>query len=391
MKKTILFINGHLDAGGCERSLVDVLKNMDYDKYDVDLLLLEHTGDYLNEVPKNVRVFLYSLDNAFGRLDECLIRAIKKRDYFSFWFRVNYFLWKKIGPYFAEKMKKLFSDLREDYDIIIAYRPGICTDLAAFIFCGEKKISWWHHGTMNITGKSKESLNKAYQKMDKVVSVSKSCKKMLEKNFPDIKEKIIVIPNMIIPDELTQKAKLYRTQEFQDANLKIVTVGRMSYEKNMILCPEIAVQLKNSGIDFRWILIGDGEEENHIREKIHKYGLQKNLVMIGRKNNPYPYIANADIMVHPSLVESQGIVILESMALSTLVIAVESSGPSEFIKSGDNGYLVKPNVCEIVELIKSIYNNIQFVKFDTSNGLKTVYEFTPEYVMKKIEMLIGEN
>ena len=56
MKKKILFINGHLDSGGCERSLIDVLKKLDYKKYEVDLLLLEHTGDYLEEVPEEVNI-----------------------------------------------------------------------------------------------------------------------------------------------------------------------------------------------------------------------------------------------------------------------------------------------------------------------------------------------
>ena len=77
MKKTILFINGHLDAGGCERSLIDVLKNMDYEKYEVDLLLLEHFGDYSDEIPKEVNVVLCSIDSAFGSFVSCIVKAIK--------------------------------------------------------------------------------------------------------------------------------------------------------------------------------------------------------------------------------------------------------------------------------------------------------------------------
>ena len=86
MKKNILFINGHLDVGGCERSLVDVLKNIDYSKYNVDLLLLEHKGDYIEEVPKEVEVKLYSLDDAFGPLLSSLSKAVKQKDWFSFFF-----------------------------------------------------------------------------------------------------------------------------------------------------------------------------------------------------------------------------------------------------------------------------------------------------------------
>lgn len=151
MKKKILFINGHLDSGGCERSLIDVLKKLDYKKYEVDLLLLEHTGDYLEEVPEEVNIKVYSLDNAFGRLVPCLVRAIRKKDWFSFWFRVEYICGTKVSRHFMVCMRKLFKDLRKSYDIVIAYRPGICTELAAFTFQANKKISWWHHGEMNLS------------------------------------------------------------------------------------------------------------------------------------------------------------------------------------------------------------------------------------------------
>lgn len=180
MKKKILFINGHLDSGGCERSLIDVLKKLDYKKYEVDLLLLEHTGDYLEEVPEEVNIKVYSLDNAFGRLVPCLVRAIRKKDWFSFWFRVEYICGTKVSRHFMVCMRKLFKDLRKSYDIVIAYRPGICTELAAFTFQANKKISWWHHGEMNLSYHEIKSLDMAYKKMDSIVAVSNSSKKLLE-------------------------------------------------------------------------------------------------------------------------------------------------------------------------------------------------------------------
>lgn len=134
MKKTVLFINGHLDVGGCERSLVDILKNFDYEEYDVDLLLLEHKGDYFDEVPRNVNIILYPLEQSFGNLISCLLRAIKRKDWFSFFFRIYYSLGNKINKVFWKKLRKIFKKVRANYDIIIAFRPGICTELAAFTF-----------------------------------------------------------------------------------------------------------------------------------------------------------------------------------------------------------------------------------------------------------------
>lgn len=388
MKKTILFINGHLDAGGCERSLIDVLKNIDYKEYDVDLLLLEHMGDYRDEVPKEVNVILCSLDYAFGSFISCIVKAIIRKDWFSFFFRFYYILGNKVNRRFWGKLKKLFKKVRDSYDIIIAYRPGICTELAAFTFHGKKKISWWHHGCMNFSGKSADVLEMSYRQMDSIVAVSSSSALLVAKKFPVIKSKIKVIPNMIVSNELYIKSKRFEPKEFQKSGFKIISVGRMSPEKNMIQCPYIACFLKVRGIKFKWILIGDGAEEQKVKNAIKQLDLQDDVIMIGRKSNPYPYIAIADLLVHPSLVESQGITLLESMVLKTPVIAVASQGPQEFIKSGVNGYLVENDAEKIAKKIEMLYTNTSLRLKITENAVEDVQRFESKEIMEKIQEVL---
>ena len=388
MKKTILFINGHLDAGGCERSLIDVLKNMDYEKYEVDLLLLEHFGDYSDEIPKEVNVVLCSIDSAFGSFVSCIVKAIKQRDWFSFFFRIYYALGDKINRRFLKKLKRLFKEMKSSYDVIIAYRPGICTELAAFTFQGKKKISWWHHGCMNFSGKAADVLRMSYQQMDTVIAVSSSSASLVVESFPEVKNKIKVIPNMIILNELYDKSQKFIPKEFNKSIFKIVSVGRMSPEKNMILCPYIAHLLKQRGINFKWVLIGDGIEEQNVNNTIEQLGLRNDVIMLGKKSNPYPYIAMADIMVHPSLVESQGITLLESMVLKTPVIAVASRGPQEFIKTGVNGYLVENDVEEIVDIIMMLYADVNLRSLIANNAIKNIQQFGNKEVMKKVREVL---
>lgn len=390
MKKTLLFINGHLDAGGCERSLIDVLKNIDYEEYNVDLLLLEHMGDYRDEVPKDVNVILQSIDYAFGSLISCIIRAIIRKDWFSFFFRFYYLLGNKVNRRFWRRLKKLFKEVRCNYDIIVAYRPGICTELAAFVFQGNKKISWWHHGDMNFSGKSADILDISYRQMDYIVAVSLNSALLVAETFPDIKNKIEIIPNMIVPTELYNKSKQFEPKEFQNSDFKIISVGRMSPEKNMVLCPHIANILKKSGISFRWILIGDGEEVQKVRNVIEQLGLQNDVIMIGKKSNPYPYIAKADLMVHPSLVESQGITLLESMVLRTPIVAVATMGPKEFIKSGVNGYLVNNNIEEIAQTVETLYLDSKLCSIIANNAANDVRQFAETEIMRKINNILEE-
>lgn len=388
MKKTVLFINGHLDVGGCEKSLVDVLKNFNYDEYDVDLLLLEHEGDYINEIPQEVHVHLYSLNNSFGPLGRCLKNAISHKDWFSLLFRLNYLFSTKINHIFMKRIRKLFKNLRSEYDIIVAYRPGICTELAAFAFHGKKKISWWHHGEINLSKNQLEQLDVAYNKMNIIVSVSNQIKKLLCDAFPAQSYKIHVIPNMINIGELKSKSEILTNKLYEDNKLKIVTVGRMSPEKNMLLCPEIAMILRQKQIDFQWIIVGDGQNKENILEKVKEYHLESYLILIGRKSNPYPYIAKADIMIHPSLVESQGLTIIESMALKTPVIAVNSVGPKEFLKSGENGYLAESDPEEIVYYLMKLINDKELFESITTHGYETVSMFNVNKIMQRIKYIL---
>ena len=142
--KKLLFINGHLKSGGCERSLTDLLQNIDHTKYSVDLLLVEDLGDYLEEIPKEVNIIFYDLKKAYGKFGKCVFTAIKNRDWFSVFFRINSIWRKKFGVEKIKYTKRLFKCVKDHYDAIIAYRPGICTELAAFTFSADKKISWWH-------------------------------------------------------------------------------------------------------------------------------------------------------------------------------------------------------------------------------------------------------
>lgn len=384
--KNLLFINGHLNVGGCERSLVDVLKHIDYDKYHVDLLLLEELGDYLNEIPEKVNICLYSLKGTEGSFFGCLKSAVKQRDWFSFGYRLIHTLSSKISPVFLRLLRPFFRKLSSYYDVVIAYRPGICTELAAYTIKGKRKVSWWHHGEMLYTGKQVIALKKEYSKMDQIVAVSESSAKMLVSCFPEIADKVCIIPNMICVEELKQKTNCYQVERSEN-ELTLVSVGRMSPEKNFLLCPEIGKELVRKGIRYKWYIVGDGVQYEEMKQTIEKYGLSDQIVLTGRLQNPYPYIAFSDFLIHPSLVESQGITILESIALGTPVIVAKSEGPKEFIQDGKNGFLVAPDAEAISTLIYNLQAN-ECRYNEIKKNANCPEQFFPEQVMDKIYKLM---
>lgn len=378
-----------MKPGGCERSLADLLCHMDFSRYDVDLLLFEDVGPYAEELPGEVGVIFYDITKAFGSYMACIKRAARHRDGFTFAFRNAILLQKLFGGKTLRLCSFLFKRLQKRYDCVIAYRSGFCTDFAAYAVKAEQKISWWHHGALDMSEKSKKNLQRAYRKMDCVAVVSEGCRTFLARAFPDLKDKFITVPNLVDKREIEKKAGLYQPEvDTNSCFLKLVSVGRLSPEKNMLVCLQVCALLKKHGYRVKWYIIGGGTQEKELKDKICKYALQQEIVYTGSLQNPYPYINVADIYVHPSLVESQGLSILEAMALGKPVVVVRSLGPEEFIRNGENGLLTEPPAQSICDGIMALAHNTALLQKIKKKATETVEAYSPERVLQKFYSLL---
>jgi glycosyltransferase involved in cell wall biosynthesis len=388
LKKSILFVNGHLNVGGVENSLINVLKSIDYHDYEVDLVLFEELGDYADQVPKEVNIIFFDLSKIYGPIIKCLIDNIKKRNWFALFLRLIFFLEKIIGIKALFLAKPLFK-LDKNYDCAIAYRLGICTDFVGYIINSKKKVTWWHHGSYDYPEKLTNRLIEVFKRFDKIIAVSESTKVMLSSNIHGIHNKIITIPNIINVKEIQHKANEETLYDIIDKeNIILLSVGRLSPEKGMINCIHACKKLVDNGYKVKWYLIGEGAERGEIEAAIKEYSLENNINLLGAISNPYPYIRNAHIYVHPSLVESLSITVLEALALNTPVTVAKSMGPLEFIRHKENGFLVEPTpdglFKGIVSLVKDekLYNQL---KRDKDEVLRC---YSKKTVMKKIYDLI---
>jgi glycosyltransferase involved in cell wall biosynthesis len=388
LKKKVLFVNGHLNIGGVEKSLIDVLKNFNYDLYEVDLVLFEGLGDYANEVPTAVNIIYYDLSNTYGPFYQCILESLIKKNWFALCLRFIFFLDKHVGVKALSLAKPLFK-LSKRYDCAIAYRVGFCTEFVGYIVNSNNKVIWWHHGTCDYPDKYQKRLIKVFSKFNKIIAVSNSCKEMLIDNIEGISKKITTIPNMININEIIWKANQETCNEFKtNGNITLLSVGRLSPEKGMINCVYACRKLIDSGYNIKWYLIGDGIEREKIERCIKENHLENYIYLLGAKPNPYPYIKCAYIYVHPSLVESLSITVLEALALNTPVTVARSMGPEEFIRNKTNGLLVDPSpeglFKGIISLLKddALYNQLKKDKYDV------LQDYSPEVIMGKIHDLI---
>ncbi|NHM29267.1 glycosyltransferase [Neobacillus terrae] len=384
MKKKILLVNGHLNVGGVENSLLNVLKSIDYNDYEVDLILFEYLGDYANEVPQEVNIIYFDLSKSYGPIKQCILDNIKKRNWFALCLRIIFLLEKIIGEKALFLAKPLFN-LPKNYDCAIAYRVGICTDFVGYIINSKKKITWWHDGTFDFPYKLIKRWIKVFKKFDKIIAVSDSSKKMLLSNIHGINNKTITIPNIINVNDIQLKANDTTIYDINDnENITLLSVGRLSPEKGMINCVHACKKLVDNGYYVKWYLIGEGTQRTEIERCIEEYHLENHLFLLGATSNPYPYIKNAYIYVHPSLVESLSISVLEALALNIPVIVAKSMGPMEFIRHGENGLLVDPTPKGLYKGILSLIEDeklYNLLKKDKSDVLKN---YSPEVIMKKI-------
>lgn len=382
-----LIVNGHLRVGGVERSLLDLLHAIDTSKHQVDLLLLEDLGECMSEIPKDVRVIYWDLKPAYGSLHQVFIRSWRERKLSWFLLKIIFLLAYRISPRFYT-MLSWFHKVEKYYDCAIAYRVDLPLYYVAFAARARVKCVWWHNGRFDYDERRVKSWRKAFEKIHHIVCVSQATKNMIEPYFPGLEEKMTVIPNMINSERIVHAAEQFDPYDgFADRTI-LVSVGRLSEEKHMGDTVDVMQKLLTRGYhDLIWFLVGDGPQRHFIEERIHKLGLEHYFVLTGNQVNPYPYIKHADLFVHPSWVESQGIAVLEAMALERPCVVVRSAGTEEFVVDGVNALLAERTTDSLADKIESALQRQKCQKQDEQKS--TVSSFAPDRILSMINNLIS--
>jgi len=110
--------------------------------------------------------------------------------------------------------------------------------------------------------------------------------------------------------------------------------------------------LKEKGLQFQYIILGDGPLRNEIKDTIRQYDLSENIILLGNVQNVHDFLKVADIFIHSSKGEGCSNAILEAMAAGLPILATDTGGTSEIV-SEKNGFLFKyRNLLELIRLIK---------------------------------------
>lgn len=389
--KNILIVSHCLEIGGAERALIGILNAFDYSEHHVELFLLRHTGELMKYIPKEVT--LLPENRKYASLAVPFSDVIKNR---AFFVGAGRYVGNKKAEKFvsangvsdpsaiyvnySHKYTKAFMPMisEKEYDLAISF-------LTPHYFVAEKvkakrKVAWVHtdYSTLSVDPESELEM---YSVFDKIITVSDSVTKAFYTLFPSLESKIETIYNIHHADFIKAQSEEFSVKDEMpdDGFVKLLSVGRYCMQKNFDNVPDICSKLEN----VKWYIIGFGGDEALIKQKIQESNMSDRVILLGKKENPYPYFRECDFYVQPSRYEGNAVTVNEALILGKKTIITDYATASAQIKNGVDGVIVPMDNEGCAEGIKAfiadtdlqekIQKNLDVTDFSRSEEIQKVY------------------
>lgn len=396
MKKNILFVMPSLAAGGGEKSLVNLLSQIDYSRYNVDLFLLNHEGLFMEFLPKYVRIV--SSSPAYQTFSLPFFHSMKSLllngEFSLAYHRMRFTIENRKSKITSIReqstwkyLSRAFDELEKEYDVAIGFLEKTATYFCVDKVKATKKIGWVHIDYDKLGMDS--TFDRAYfNKLNHIITVSEECAHVIKNRFPEEEHKVEVIYNIVSPTMINNMAQIEKTDLYnrKENEIVILSIGRLHRQKGFELAIEACKLLIERGKSIHWYIIGEGEERESLTHLIQDNQLEKNFTLLGLKSNPYPYIQQADLYVQPSRFEGKSIAIDEAKILNKPIIVTNYSTAKDQIQDRVNGLIVDMNSEPLAEKIQELINNSDLKKLLIQN-LKKEKLGTEEEIKKLYKIL----
>lgn len=407
-KEKILLYPGGMKHNGITTSVINLLANINYDKYDVTVFTNNTNNveqlNNLQSLNDNVRIVLRRgpmiatfkelYQNEFVR-QRGIYKSFEKR------------LYPK--ALFEREFRKIFGDSQFDYAIDYSGYAMFWSNLV--LASGTKKKYILLHSDIKsdmertVKGKRPHYQNlkgviSLYPYFDKLVSVSEATKKLNQSNFGGLKLKNrhIASRNTINIEKINQlvddDSDLFEKNgtpvlptltehgmeaiEFSQDDFKIVSVGRLSPEKGFDLLIKAVAELAPKYPQLKLYILGDGPLKGTLKSLVEQLGIQNHVYFLGQRRNPFFIVKRADVFALTSHYEGQSMVILEALTVGTHVLASDIIANRYVLEDEKYGMLVEKNEVDIAKGLEQFINgtNKDYTKFDAvAYNEETIQEF----------------
>lgn len=385
-----MFIIDSLTCGGAEKSLVSLLPLLDREKYELHLWMLSRGGEFESLLPADVIVEHGPRRSKMGKLKSFLGQVM-----FSFMLRFNRCIGHKEHP--AETLWKskgwAMTGIPGEWDVAIAYQQGLPTYLVANKVKAKHKLAWINVDIFK-AGYNVVFNLRHLNKMDHVIAVSQTLSSMIAKHMTTIAPKLVTILDVLNPQLITTLADAEIPPDLPNHDMGscplLVTVARVSPQKNYLLAVETASALRAKGIDFHWIFVGDGPDMLKVKSRIDELKLNDIVIPLGVRTNPYPYMKACDVYVQTSSFEGFGLTVGEAKILHKPIVSTNFTVVTNQLTDGKNGLIAEMNPESLSTAIIKMLKDPHLRQCVVEN-LKTEYNQTSVTEVKKVEQLLDED
>lgn len=367
MKRMLVVINT-LGRAGAETALIELLRNLNPAQYDISLYVLLNQGELVRELPPYVCLLNrnYSDISVLSRagqrqLVKQVLRAMVTRwtlvRSLPYLFRNLWDMIRRGNLHFSRLLWRVMADggerLDAHYDLAVAFLEGGSTYYVADHVQADKKAAFVHVDYKK-AGYSRTLDRDCYQRYDKIFTVSGEVKASFLEAYPECAGRTEVFHNLINREKILTQAQL--PGGFSDGfdGMRLLTVGRLTKQKALEVSIEAMRLLKNEGEHVRWYVLGEGDQRRFLEERIRTLGLERDFLLLGAVENPYPYMRQADLYVHASRFEGKSIAIQEAQILGKAILVSDCSGNREQVEQGVDGVMCLLAPEELCRAIQSL-------------------------------------
>lgn len=380
-KNKILIVVMSLSTGGTTSALKALMQTSFSKDNDISILIFCNTGvaqnpelqKYIIMPGKLAQLWFLNIANAslLAKILMLPIKIIKNTPWLGN--RINTMIAKHIAR---------STERKEQYDTVISFAENTVPELVQH-FRNENKIVWVHCDYGNRIKRNDEHI---FNKYRKIVCVSKFTRDSFVKRYPSLDDRTVYIYNVCSTDSIKAKSEEeINDRLFDTSSFTILSIGRIAPVKRFHEIPAIARRLKDAGYAFRWYIMGGGSNEytDKIKTAIQSNGVMDEVIMLGARTNPYPYLKKADLLVSTSESEACPMIFNEAKILGTPIVSANFGTSHEFIKQSVDGYITPiENMHNVIE--KLITDNAEYSKLSPSIDK----ELLEESIIAKINNII---
>lgn len=363
--KRLLFGITSLTIGGAERVLVDLVNEL-CDKYEITIFTIYPNGEFEKNLSPKIK-----LKSLYNKQYKDLSKIQKILIPLRVWIQ----------------QKGIYSKhIKDDYNLEIAFLEGAITRLFSTPNNKTTKIAWVHNDISKVFGNNLKSTikrnvdKKTYNKYDKLIFVSNDNVKKFEEVYNN------TVPKEVIYNYINSKNVIAKSEEtpdiqFEGNSTNFVTVARLVEQKALDRLINVHSRLIAEGYEHNFYIIGDGPQKDNLHKMINENQVQKTFKLLGKRENPYPYMKQADYFCLLSHFEGYPMVVEEAKILNKQILITDTAA-REVIRDYNNSQIFENSEEGIYNGLKNNINKKEITNIENN--------YNNQYIIEKIIELVGE-